>query len=217
MAMAVRLDVRLVARDGGQVVLARPPGDAWNVLPGGPVETGEGIEPALARHLDGLADRGRRAGRPGGTRRAAGVCGHRPGLTNFPAGRTGCHPGGDRGARPRPERLHRAGAAGVIPVRIGRIVRAGGRVVISQPSLPPRGPVQSPGVCRVELAVPIHVPDLAADGEVVRAVVGEQRDGTHPGTAGPLVQTGGFPLSWTVLIVLRDHLFCQIPPRTRRG
>jgi tellurite resistance protein len=51
---AVRLDVRLVAGEGGRIVLARPAGDAWFVLPGGPVAAGEDVEPALARHLDGL-------------------------------------------------------------------------------------------------------------------------------------------------------------------
>jgi tellurite resistance protein len=50
---AVRLDVRLVAGEGGRIVLARPAGDVWFVLPGGPVAAGEGVEPALARHLDG--------------------------------------------------------------------------------------------------------------------------------------------------------------------
>ncbi len=50
----VRLDVRLVTRDGDRIVLARPAGNAWNVLPGGAVAAGEDMQPALARHLDGL-------------------------------------------------------------------------------------------------------------------------------------------------------------------
>jgi tellurite resistance protein len=51
MPLCVRLDVRLLICDGDGVLLARPPGQSWNVLPGGPVEAGEGVEPALARHL----------------------------------------------------------------------------------------------------------------------------------------------------------------------
>ncbi|AEH10065.1 MULTISPECIES: TerB family tellurite resistance protein [Protofrankia] len=51
---SVALDVRLLARVTDRVLLAQPSADAWYVLPGGPVESGEGIEPALDRHLDGL-------------------------------------------------------------------------------------------------------------------------------------------------------------------
>jgi tellurite resistance protein len=78
-ARAVRLDVRLVARDGGRVLLARPPGEVWNVLPGGPVEAGEGVEPALARHLAGLA------GPTAGGLRFAGVAEHTGAAPGTPA------------------------------------------------------------------------------------------------------------------------------------
>lgn len=53
--MAVRaaagLDVRLLVEVGGQVVLVRQPGEDFHVLPGGTVGSGEGVEPALRRHL----------------------------------------------------------------------------------------------------------------------------------------------------------------------
>jgi tellurite resistance protein/ADP-ribose pyrophosphatase YjhB (NUDIX family) len=48
------LEVRLLAEVGEQVLLVRQPGEDWHVLPGGAVEAGEGVEPALSRHLAGL-------------------------------------------------------------------------------------------------------------------------------------------------------------------
>jgi tellurite resistance protein len=82
--VAVQLDVRLVARDDDRLLVARPPGDAWYVLPGGPVGAGEGVEPALARHLDGLD------GLPAARRRFVGAVEH----TDTPGGSAGRPPGG---------------------------------------------------------------------------------------------------------------------------
>ncbi len=53
---AIQLDVRLVLRVDDRVLLARPPGDLWYVLPGGPVQPGEDIEDTLGGHLDDVGD-----------------------------------------------------------------------------------------------------------------------------------------------------------------
>ncbi|OAA23968.1 tellurite resistance protein [Frankia sp. EI5c] len=52
----IRLEARLLVRVGNNVLLAHLPGDAWHVLPGGPVQPGENTEHALARNLGGLAE-----------------------------------------------------------------------------------------------------------------------------------------------------------------
>ncbi|ETA03237.1 tellurite resistance protein [Frankia sp. CcI6] len=52
---AIRLDVRLLVRIDDRILLARPPGEAWHVLPGGPVAAGESTDDALERQVGRLA------------------------------------------------------------------------------------------------------------------------------------------------------------------
>ncbi|MCK9925290.1 TerB family tellurite resistance protein [Frankia sp. AgPm24] len=52
---ALRLDVRLLLRIDHRVLLARPPDDAWHVLPGGPVHGDESADDALERLVGRLA------------------------------------------------------------------------------------------------------------------------------------------------------------------
>jgi len=52
---AIRLDVRLVARSAGRLLLTREPEQAWHALPGGPVDPAHGVQRSLADHLGDLA------------------------------------------------------------------------------------------------------------------------------------------------------------------
>ncbi|MCM3884322.1 TerB family tellurite resistance protein [Frankia sp. R82] len=52
---AVHLDVRLLLRIDHRVLLARPPDDAWHVLPGGAVQGDESADEALERLVGRLA------------------------------------------------------------------------------------------------------------------------------------------------------------------
>jgi tellurite resistance protein/ADP-ribose pyrophosphatase YjhB (NUDIX family) len=88
---AIRLDVRMLARAEGKLLLTHAPGQVWHTLPGGAVHPGESAHQALARHLGPLA------GPPGTRWRFAGAIEHTgdDAATASPAGpeATGSLPG----------------------------------------------------------------------------------------------------------------------------